>query len=263
MAVKTILITGGSRGIGKASAELLKKEGYQVLAPSSKELDVGCNDSVKKYFTANFKADSKLYALVCNAGIFHSESLEKHSLDDWEEVLNVNLTGTFRACQAALPYLRNNAMNLLENSSDARLASSEQTELNDASMMAAEKECNAAGEDLRVGSRIIMISSVSAEGEAFAPAYTASKAGVNGLCKALAYELGSDKINVNAIAPGWVKTDMAQGILHTKELEADNLGATLQNRWIEPSEVAGLIKYLLSPEAKAITGQILTIDAGL
>lgn len=219
---KTILITGGSRGIGKACADSLKKEGYQVLAPSSKELDVGCDDSVKKYFAANFKSDSKLYALVCNAGIFHSDSLAKHSIDDWEEVINVNLTGTFRACKAALPYLRN---------SD--------------------------------NSNIIMISSVSAEGEAYAPAYTASKAGINGLCKAFAYELGSDGINVNAIAPGWVRTDMAQGILHTKALEKDNLGATLQNRWIEPSEIAGLAKYLLSAEAKAITGQIITIDAGL
>lgn len=217
-----ILITGGSRGIGKACAELLKKEGYQVLAPNSKELDVGCDESVTKYFTANFKADTKLYALICNAGIFHSDSLENHSIDDWEEVLNVNLTGTFRACKAALPYLRNST-----------------------------------------NSNILMISSVSAEGEAFAPAYTASKAGINGLCKSLAYELGSDGINVNAIAPGWVKTDMGTGILHTKELEKDNLGATLQNRWIEPCEIAGLVKYLISPEARAITGQILTIDAGL
>lgn len=219
---KIILITGGSRGIGKACAELLKKDGYQVLAPSSKELDVGCDKSVKKYFAANFKSSTELYGLICNAGIFHSDSLENHSIDDWEEVLNVNLTGTFRACKAALPYLRNS-----ENSN------------------------------------IIMISSVSAEGEAFAPAYTASKAGINGLCKSFAYELGSDGINVNAIAPGWVKTDMGQGILHNKALEKDNLGATLQNRWIEPSEVAGLVKYLVSSEARAITGQVLTIDAGL
>lgn len=219
---KTILITGGSRGIGKACADLLKKEDYQVLAPSSKQLDVSSDESVEKYFAANFKANTKLYGLICNAGIFHSDSIENHSIENFQRVIDVNLTGTFRAVKAALPYLK--------NSSEAN---------------------------------IILLSSVSAEGEAYAPAYTASKAAINGLCKALAFELGSDGINVNAIAPGWVRTDMAQGILHTKALERDNLGATLQNRWIEPKEIAGLAKYLLSKEAKAITGQIITIDAGL
>ena len=112
-------------------------------------------------------------------------------------------------------------------------------------------------------SHIVYISSVSAEGESYASAYTASKAAINGLTKALAYELGSDGINVNAIAPGWVKTDMAKSILNTKNLERDNLGATIQNRWIEPKEIADLVDYLLDKKAKAITGQILTIDAGL
>lgn len=219
---KIVLITGGSRGIGKACAELLKKEGYQVLAPSSKELDVSSDESVKKYFAANFKTNSKLYALISNAGVFHSDSTENHSVENFQKIIDVNLTGAFRAVKAALPYLKNS------------------------------------GE-----AHVVMISSVSSEGEAYAPAYTASKAGINGLCKSLAYELGSDGINVNAIAPGWVRTDMGTGILHSKALERDNLGATLQNRWIEPSEIAGLAKYLISPEAKAITGQILTIDAGL
>lgn len=219
---KTILITGGSRGIGKAATSLLKQTGYQVLAPSSKELDVSSELSVKKFFAANFKTESKLHALICNAGIHYSASLEKHSIEDWQKVIDVNLTGTFRACKHALNYLRNSKL-----------------------------------------SHIIMISSVSATGEAYAPAYTASKAGINGLCKALAYELASDGINVNTIAPGWVRTDMAQKILHNQELEKNHLGATLQNRWIEPSEVAGLVRYLISEEARAITGQVITIDAGL
>jgi 3-oxoacyl-[acyl-carrier protein] reductase len=219
---KTILITGGSRGIGKATADLLKEAGYQVLAPSSKELDVSSELSVKKYFAANFKTKSELYALICNAGIHHSASLAEHSLADWQKVIDINLTGTFRACKHALNYLRNSKH-----------------------------------------SHIIMISSVSAAGEAFAPAYTASKAGINGLCKALAYELATDGINVNTIAPGWVRTDMAQKILHNQELVKNHLGATLQNRWIEPSEIASLVRYLISEEARAITGQVLTMDAGL
>ena len=215
---KNILITGGSRGIGKATAQLLKKSGYEVLAPGSQELDVTDQDSIDAYFKTKIK--SKLHAVICNAGVFHSDSLENHSIEDWTRVIDTNLTGTFRVCKKALKHLSKN-------------------------------------------SHIIMISSVSAEGEAYASAYATSKAGINGLCKSLAYELGSEGINVNAIAPGWVRTDMAKSILSTKAQERDNLGATLQNRYIEPSEVAGLIEYLLSPQAKAITGQVLTIDAGL
>jgi len=112
-------------------------------------------------------------------------------------------------------------------------------------------------------SHIIYISSVSAQGESFASAYSVSKAGLEALTKSLAYELGSDGINVNAIAPGWVKTDMAQEILHTSNLQKDHLGATIQNRWIKASEIADLVAYLLDKKAKAITGQIITIDAGL
>lgn len=219
---KTVLITGGSRGIGKACARLLEQEGYRVLAPSSKELDLADNDSIEKFFEINFKSSSKLYALISNAGVFHSASLENYDIEDWNKVIEINLTGAFRACKISLPYLKNSS-----------------------------------------NSHIVFISSVSAEGESFASAYAASKAGINGLCKTLAYELASDGINVNAIAPGWVRTDMAKKILHNKSLEKDSLGATLQNRWIEPDEIAALVKYLISPEAKAITGQIIKIDAGL
>ena len=219
---KKVLITGGSRGIGQATAELLIQSGYQVLAPGSRELDVSNQESVDKFFAENFTEDSSLYALICNAGVYHSAPLMEHSLEEWQKVIDVNLTGAFRLCKKSLPYLQ-----------------------------------------AQQGAHIVMISSVSAEGDIYTPAYSASKAGMIGLMKSLTWELGKFGINVNAVAPGWVRTDMAQTILNTPEQEKNNLGANVQNRWIEPSEIAHLIQYLISPSARAITGETITISAGL
>jgi 3-oxoacyl-[acyl-carrier protein] reductase len=219
---KKVLITGGSRGIGQATAELLIQSGYQVLAPGSSELDVSNQESVDKFFAENFTEDSSLYALICNAGVYHSAPLMEHSLEEWQKVIDVNLTGAFRLCKKSLPYLQ-----------------------------------------AQQGAHIVMISSVSAEGDIYTPAYSASKAGMIGLMKSLTWELGKFGINVNAVAPGWVRTDMAQTILNTPEQEKNNLGANVQNRWIEPSEIAHLIQYLISPSARAITGETITISAGL
>ncbi len=217
---KNILITGGSRGIGKAIAKALSDE-YKVFAPSSKELNVRSTESINNYLSSNLK-NKNLYALISNAGIYNDGAIENFSEGNWLDLIDVNLNGAFRITKATIPYLK--------KSKDSHL---------------------------------IFISSVSAQGEAYASAYSASKAAINGLTKSLSYELGSDGINVNAIAPGWVKTDMAKSILNTKNLEKNNLGAAIQNRWIEAKEIAGLVEYLLDKKAKAITGQILTIDAGL
>jgi 3-oxoacyl-[acyl-carrier protein] reductase len=219
---KKVLITGGSRGIGQATAELLIQSGYQVLAPGSRELDVSNQESVDNFFAENFTEDSSLYALICNAGVYHSAPLMEHSLEEWQKVIDVNLTGAFRLCKKSLPYLQ-----------------------------------------AQQGAHIVMVSSVSAEGDIYTPAYSASKAGMIGLMKSLTWELGKFGINVNAVAPGWVRTDMAQTILNTPEQEKNNLGANVQNRWIEPSEIAHLIQYLISPSARAITGETITISAGL
>ncbi len=218
---KTVLITGGSRGIGKATAEILRNTGYEVLAPSSKELDVRSEASIQDYLSKQL--DSKpLYGLICNAGIFYEATVEKHSLEKFTEVLDVNLTGVFRSIQTCLDNLR-------------------------------------ASE----GARIILISSVSAFGDDGAPAYSASKAGLLAMMKSIASELAHDQITINAINPGWVKTDMAKTILKSETDQKNALGAALLKRWVEPEEVGELVSFLLSDKASAICGESINIDAGL
>jgi NAD(P)-dependent dehydrogenase (short-subunit alcohol dehydrogenase family) len=227
---KNVLISGGSRGIGKSAAYLLSRSDYQVLAPSSQELDQSSEKSVQDYFSQNFQDhEESLYGLIVNAGVYHSSCFEEYSFNDWQRVLDVNLNGAFHLVKAALPLLKT------------------YVELNPESY-----------------SRIIFISSVSAyTGELYAPAYSASKAALIALAKSLALEFAKYKITVNSICPGWVKTDMALNQMPNEDSVKDSLGATLQNRWIEPEEIAHSISYLLSEPAKGITGQQLNITAGL
>ena len=280
---KNILISGGSRGIGKSAAYLLSQSNYQVLAPSSQELDQSSEKSVQDYFLRNFQdhendenveivdceqylegtahnrtssrlrrtndrsvlqvhedhednenaeiedCEQSLYGLIVNAGVYHSSCFEEYCFNDWQRVLDVNLNGAFHLVKAALPLLKT------------------YVELNPESY-----------------SRIIFISSVSAyTGELYAPAYSASKAALIAFAKSLALEFAKYKITVNSICPGWVRTDMALNQMPNEDAIKNSLGATLQNRWIEPEEIAHAISYLLSEPAKGITGQQLNITAGL
>ncbi len=245
--VKTVLISGGSRGIGKATAELLRAEGYQVYAPGSAEMDVCSEEAVAKYIgilrcaqdsnkdpdgsllrfqrecTSQAQTDKpQLDALVLNAGIFHSAAITDYKLQDWQRVIDVNLHGVFRVLTAALP---------LMTVDDGKRR------------------------------QIVIISSVSARGEAYASAYSASKAALIAAAKAWAAELAKYKINVNVISPGWVRTDMAMGIIG--DAPEDALGATLTGKWIEPEEIAAMVAYLLSDAARSITGAEMCVDAGV
>ena len=228
---KNVLISGGSRGIGKSAAYLLSRSDYQVFAPSSQELDQSSEKSVQDYFSnAEIEdCEQSLYGLIVNAGVYHSSCFEEYCFNDWQRVLDVNLNGAFHLVKAALPLLKT------------------YVKLNPESY-----------------SRIIFISSVSAyAGELYAPAYSASKAALIALAKSLALEFAKYKITVNSICPGWVRTDMALNQMPNEDVIKDSLGATLQNRWIEPEEIAHAISYLLSEPAKGITGQQLNITAGL
>ena len=219
------LVVGGTRGIGAAIAQSLSEQ-YQVLAPGSSAMDVTNIEAILKYFSQNdlyfdtqaiqksFQLNNspqagkqKISALIYNAGLHFDSPSHKATWQDITQLLDTNLLGALRLTQVSIPAML-------------------------------EKQAG----------KIIFISSLSGQnGEAYASAYAASKAALLGLNKSLALEYGSQNIQVNAICPGWVRTEMAQKQLNTPEQELANLGATLQNRWIEPEEIAHTVQYLLSP----------------
>lgn len=210
--MKKVLVTGGTRGIGKAIAELLSAN-FEVYAPGSQEMDVANITAINDYLQ-----DKEIDILINNAGIYIGKDFMKYSEEDWQKIMDINLIGTVRVSQAVLP-------NMIKKN----------------------------------WGRIVNISSISGlEGEAYGSAYSASKFAMIGLTKSLAEELAKNNITVNAICPGWVRTDMTKNVK-----EEMILGSVLQKRWIEPIEVAEMAKYLISDGAQAVTGQAMSITAGL
>ncbi len=220
----TTLISGGSRGIGKATADFFIEKDKKVLAPDSKELNVASLYSIENYLATNLalKPSLKIENLILNAGIFIETPIETLDLEKVEKVLDINLMGNFRLLKVFEKYLID-------------------------------------------GASIIFIGSTSGSlGEKEGSAYAASKAALYGLTKSLALELAYRNIRVNLISPGWVETDLALKQLHHDEnLIQANLGASLQDRWLKPAEIAASAYYLCSDAARGITGQELKITAGL
>lgn len=234
---KTILITGGSRGIGLACARRFLDAGATValcarnperLEAASQELggahgypaDVSDSAQVNALFKTVRDAHGPLYGLINNAGIAKEGLAPRLKDAAWRESLATNLDGAFYCCREA-------ARDMLRQ---------------------------------REG-RIVNISSVlglrGGEGQA---AYAAAKAGLIGLTKSLAREWASRRITVNAVAPGYVETEMTAGLKETQRatlLERIPLG-----RPGTPEEIAHAVHFLVSPEAAYITGSVLTVDGG-
>ncbi|HXF27432.1 MAG TPA: 3-oxoacyl-[acyl-carrier-protein] reductase [Bryobacteraceae bacterium] len=242
MTNRTALITGASRGIGRACALALSEAGARVaLAARNIEalnqlaeeirargreahavaLDLANSDSIKEAAASAAKQFGHIDILVNNAGVTKDGLSMRMKKDDWESVLTTNLTGAFLMTQQVMP-----------------------------SMM---RE--------RWG-RIINISSITGEtGNAGQSNYVASKAGLIGLTKSLAQELGSRGITVNAIAPGFIETDMTQGL--SQELKDKLLGAIPLKRFGKAEDVAAAVRFLASEEAAYITGATLDVNGGL
>jgi 3-oxoacyl-[acyl-carrier protein] reductase len=242
MSKRTALITGASRGIGKACAHALSLAGYRIaLAARSVEklqevadeivanggdafiveLDLGNREMIAGAFSKAAKEFGRIDILVNNAGVTKDGLAVRMKPADWEMVLQTNLSGAFYLTQQVLPGMMRE----------------------------------------RWG-RIVNISSVVGEmGNPGQANYVASKAGLIGLTKSLAQEMGSRNITVNAVAPGFIETDMTHGL--TPELKQKMLDQTPLKRMGTPQDIAGAVKFLVSEEASFITGHVLDVNGGI
>ena len=249
---KTVIVTGGGRGIGEAIAMALAKEGCSVavtgrtvsdlekVAAEIQKLgreslpivcDISNPASVTELFRKVHDRWGKLDILVNNAGESHSELLARLSLETWQQILAINLTGTFLCSQEALRLM-------LPRSSG----------------------------------RIITIASMVAKiGYRYAGAYSAAKHGVLGLTRTMALETATSGLTVNAVCPGWVDTEMAEKAIRTISTKTKTTpeqareylaGESPQKRIIQPEEIAFATVWLACDEARGITGQAISVDGG-
>jgi 3-oxoacyl-[acyl-carrier protein] reductase len=242
MTARTAFITGASRGIGRACVQALSDAGARVavaarsldqledlaaqLRSQGREafavaLDLASADSIKEAFARTAKDFGPISILVNNAGIAKDGLALRMKKDDWDMVISTNLTGSFLAIQQVLQGMMRE----------------------------------------RWG-RIVNISSIVGEmGNPGQANYVASKAGLIGLTKALAQEMGSRNITVNAVAPGFIETGMTEKL--SPELKDNMLGHVPLKRIGRPEEVAAAVRFLASEEASYITGHVLKVNGGL
>jgi len=234
--MKTALVTGASRGIGKAISEKLKADNYKVLGTATSDsgvdtlnnngvqgylLDLNSKDSIDNFWSQLESDNKTISVLVNNAGITRDNIILRMSDEEWSDIMNVHLYGTFQLSKRALKMMLKNKWG-----------------------------------------RIINISSASASiGNRGQSNYAAAKAGVEAFTKSLAKEVGRRDITINAIAPGYISTDMTE---NNKGVNADYLVKEIPlGRFGEPEEVASLISFMCSNGASYITGQTIHINGGL
>ncbi len=239
---KVVLITGATRGIGKGIAEVFAKEGADVAftyagsvdKAQALEKELGATAKIKSYQSdaSDFDAAQQLVTqviedfgkvdiLINNAGITRDNLMLRMSKDDWDTIIKVNLDSVFNLTKAVIK-----------------------------PMMKA-----------RSGSIINMTSVVGVKGNAGQANYAASKAGVIGFTKSIALELGSRNIRCNAVAPGFIETEMT-GALDEKTVQGWREAIPLK-RGGQPEDVANACLFLASDMAAYITGQVLNVDGGM
>lgn len=241
---RTALITGGSRGIGRATAILFARAGGDVAfsfaarEDAAREVkaeverlgrrclafraDLSVEEEAERFVERVYAEWRALDVLVNNHGIWTYGRMGDMPLSIWEETMRVNLDGVFHMTNAAVPRMKSGG-----------------------------------------GGAIVNVSSTAAiRGEAFHAHYAASKGALNALTKSLAVELAPDNIRVNAVAPGWVDTDMCAEVFGDAEFKHRVLESIPLRRIPPPEDIAGPILFLASDLARHITGAVLSVNGG-
>lgn len=239
---KVAVVTGAGRGLGEAAAVRLAEEGAKVVASDVDEAgarqtaekiqatgresiavktDVSLRQDAESLMEAAIKAFGRIDILINNAGITRDTSIRKMTEEDWDQVLNINLKGSFNCAQFA-------ARQMIEQ---------------------------------KYG-KIINISSRAYLGNPGQANYSSSKAGILGLTRSLALELGRYNINVNAIAPGMIRTPGVTSLGHFEKIVERAIQSTPLGRIGEPIDVAHVVLFLASDESCYITGDVIHVTGG-
>jgi NAD(P)-dependent dehydrogenase (short-subunit alcohol dehydrogenase family) len=245
---KVVVITGGARGIGKACAERFAQEGARVAVmdidqaaakATAAEIDglalhcdVSSPDSVQAAFQAVIDVWGRVDVLCANAGVYRGGPLVEVALADWQLTLDVNLTGAMLCCQAVAPAMVKQ----------------------------------------RGGSIVLMSSMAGKTSWPATAAYSASKTGIIGLMRSVAQELAPYNVNCNAVCPGNVLTDMLLGVARTitedegmtpEEWVASRAQDNPMRRLAKVEEIASVVAFLASDEARYVNGQAIEVDGGM
>lgn len=237
---KVALVTGSASGIGAAIAEALAEAGATVALHGNRRpateaaerigrtaaafsADLGSTEGAQQLFDAVFQRFGRIDILVNNAGMIHRAAAEEFALEDWNRVLQVNLTSVFQLSQLA-------ARDMMARSAPGKI-------VNIASLL-------------------------SFQGGIRVPAYTASKGGVAQLTKALANEWAAHQIQVNAIAPGYIATTNTEALQADETRNRQILERIPAGRWGRPEDLAGAAVFLASRASDYVTGTVLTVDGG-
>ena len=244
LAGRVAVVTGGSRGIGRATVALLARLGAKVVINYSND-DTAANNVVASVNAAggeafSFKANiarldeaehllaatlehfQRVDIVVCNAGIWQGAAVEQISEALWDSTLDINLKGAWTVCRAAVPLLKKQ----------------------------------------RSGKIVLVTSTAGQRGEAGYSNYAASKGGLIAFTKSLASELAEWGINVNAVAPGWVDTEMTKDALGDVEQRKAIAAEIPIGTIASPEDIAGPIAFLCSEWARHITGEIVNVNGG-